>query len=118
VTDRAARARTAACLAWLALIAFVSFWPAGNSGISWAAAAIATIPLVLPFAWLLRGSRLAYGFAMLALAPVLALAVMELLANAAARTRAAMTLALILVAFASLIAALRAMPATRARKES
>lgn len=111
-------ARRLACIVWLLLAASVAYWPAGRSGIGWTSAAIALVPLLLPLAGLARGSRRAYGFAALMLAPALTLGITELVANASARGRATVTLALILAAFASLIAALRSAPASHARKES
>jgi len=103
--DRAARTRLAALLAWSALLAAVACWPA--AGISAALAAIAGLPLLLPVPGLVRGRPRALRFAPLAEAPALALAITEVLANPGARVAAAITLALVLAAFAAVIAALR-----------
>jgi uncharacterized membrane protein len=118
MSDRPSRARQLALAAWLLLAACVALWPMGDSGIGWGTTALAGIPLLLPLAGIARGTPRAYRYATLVLTPVFVLAVTELLANAAARGRAAATLALILLAFATLIAALRSAPASRARKES
>jgi uncharacterized membrane protein len=118
MSGRPAWARWLALAAWLLLAASVALWPAGDSGIAWWTTALAGIPLLLPLAGIARGTPRAYRFATLMLTPVFVLAVMELLANAAARGRATATLTLILLAFAALIAALRSAPASRVRKES
>ncbi len=73
-------------------------------------AAIAFLPLLLPIAGLLRGSPRAYRLASLTLAPVLALALTEVLVNPPSRPWTGATLALILLAFAGLVAALRTTP--------
>jgi uncharacterized membrane protein len=117
VNRRGRAARRLAGIVWLLLAASVAYWPAGRSGIGWTTAAIALVPLLLPLAGIARGSRRAYGLAALMLAPALALALTELVANESARTRATATLALVFLAFASLIAALRSAPASPARKE-
>ena len=69
--------------------------------------ALALLPLLPPIAGILRGRRRTLAWAPLALAPALALAVTEILVNAAARNRATVSLALILLAFASVLGALR-----------
>jgi uncharacterized membrane protein len=118
MSERLSPAQRLALAAWLLLAACVALWPAGETGIAWWTTALAGIPLLLPLVGIARGSPRTYRFATLVLTPVFVLTVMELLANAAARGRAAATLALILLAFATLIAALRSAPASRARKES
>jgi uncharacterized membrane protein len=117
MSDRPSRTRRLALTAWLLLVVCVASWPAGDSGIAWWTTALAGIPLLLPLAGIVRGTARAYRYATLMLTPVFALTVMELLANAAARGRATATLALILLAFAALIAALRSEQASRARTE-
>lgn len=117
MSRRVRAARRLALIAWLALAASVAAWPAGGSGIGWPTAALALAPLLFPLAGIARGSRRAYGLGALMLAPALALAVTELVANERAQSRAILTLALILVAFAALIAALRTAPANPARRE-
>ncbi len=107
------RARTAnqvAVGAWLALLLSVLFWPLGHFGAGWVVSAIAFLPLLLPLQGLARGIRRTQSWAPLTLAPVLAMALTEVLVNPAARFRIALTLALILAAFATIIAALRATP--------
>lgn len=118
MSDRPSWTRRLALAAWLLLAACVALWPVGDSGIGWWTTALAGIPLLLPLGGIARGVPRAYRYGTLALTPAFVLAVMELLANSAARGRAAATLALILLAFATLIAALRSAPASRARKES
>jgi uncharacterized membrane protein len=107
---RAGVANRAAVGAWLALIVSVLCWPLGASAAGWITTAIAFLPLLLPLPGLARGARRTQSWAPLTLAPVLALALTELLVNPAARWRYAATLLLILVAFAALLAALRAAP--------
>ncbi|HEY7752592.1 MAG TPA: DUF2069 domain-containing protein [Steroidobacteraceae bacterium] len=102
---RAGRARLAALLAWSALLASIACWPA--AGVHPALAIIAGLPLLLPVPGLLRGVPRALRFAPLAEAPALAVAITEVLANPAARVAASITLALVLAAFAGIIAALR-----------
>jgi len=102
---RSGGARRAALLAWLALVASVASWPLAGTGV--ALAALAGLPLLLPVAGLARGTPRTLRWAPLTQAPALALALTEVLANPAARTVASLTLALLLLAFASVIAAQR-----------
>lgn len=102
---RSGRTRRAALLAWLALITSVACWPLGGSGAAFAA--LAGLPLLLPVAGLARGTPRTLRWAPLTQAPALALALTEVLANPAARIAASLTLALLLLAFAAVIAAQR-----------
>lgn len=103
---RAARAWRAALVAWLAQLASLACWPFAGTGP--ALAAMAGLPLLLPLPGLFRRSARTLRWAPLAQAPALALALTEVLANPAARTAATLTLALLLAAFAGVIAAQRA----------
>ena len=85
----------------------VTLWPAGAPAIGVAITVLAFLPLLLPLPGILKGSPRAYRWAMLGLTPVVALAVMEVVVNAGARARAATTLALVLIALAAMLAALR-----------
>ncbi|MGH8130263.1 MAG: DUF2069 domain-containing protein [Steroidobacteraceae bacterium] len=110
MTDRARITHRTAIACWFLLVASVACWPIGGSAIGWPTTAFAFLPLMLPIAGLLRGLRRTYGWAPLALAPVLALALTEVLIDDTARARAGLSLALIFLAFASVIAALRTAP--------
>jgi len=92
---------------WLALLISVACWPLGDAGIGWLTTALAFLPLLAPVSGMARGARRALRWAPLTLAPALALAITEILVNPAARTRASASLALILAAFAAVIATLR-----------
>jgi uncharacterized membrane protein len=109
--DRARAARIFAITAWLLLAASVVSWPfVDTAGIGPVTASIAFFPLLLPIAGLLRGSPRSYRLAALVLAPALALALTEVLVNPPSRPWSSTTLALILLAFAGLVAALRTAP--------
>jgi uncharacterized membrane protein len=111
MNERRVRAASQVVIAtWLALIVSVLCWPLGFSAIGWVTTAIAFLPLLLPLPGLARGTRRTHGWAPLTLAPVLALALTEVLVNPAQRLRIALTLALLLAAFAAILAALRAAP--------
>lgn len=111
MSDRARTARHLATGAWLLLAVSIASWPLiDTSGIGFATASIAFLPLLLPLAGIARGSRRAWRLAALTLAPALALAVTEYLVNVPSRPWTGTTLALILLAFASLVAALRSPP--------
>ncbi len=108
MSDRHARiARRATQFAWLALIVSIACWPFSAAGIGWLITALALLPLLMPVAGIARGSRRTFGWAPLALAPALALTLTEILVNAGARTPTTVSLVLIFVAFAALIASLR-----------
>jgi uncharacterized membrane protein len=94
--------------AWLALAVSIACWPLGESGIGWIATAVAGVPLLPAVPGIARGARRTLRWAPLAPAPALALSLTEILVNAAARTRATASLALAFIAFAALIATLRA----------
>jgi len=107
---RAASTRRVAVAAWLLLMLSVAVWAFEAAGIGHVFAAIAFLPLLLPLPGLLGNSGRALRAAPLALAPVLALAVTEILANPPARPWAGLSLALVFAAFAALVAAIRTMP--------
>jgi uncharacterized membrane protein len=110
ISARAARARRFAVAAWTLLLLSVAAWPFAGAGIGWLAAAIAGLPLLLPLPGLFGLSTRALRAATLALAPVLVVAVTELLANPPARPWAGTSLALVLAAFAASLAAIRVAP--------
>lgn len=93
--------------AWLLLMISVACWLLGPAGAGPVTTAIAFLPLLLPLPGLVRGLGQTLRWAPLTLAPVLALTLTELLVSTAFRTRMTVTLALILAAFAAIIAALR-----------
>ncbi len=107
---RTAGTRRVAVAAWLLLMLSVAAWTLDVAGIGFAFAAVAFLPLLLPLPGLLGNSSRALRAAPLALAPVLALALTEILANPPARPWASLSLALVLAAFAALIAAIRTSP--------
>ena len=109
--DRAAATRFAALAAWMMLGASIAFWPLPAVGIGAFAALLAGLPLLLPLPGLLHGRRRAFRAAPMALAPALAVSITEILVTPQARIAAAATLALAFVAFAAILAALRAAPA-------
>jgi uncharacterized membrane protein len=106
----AAWARGVAPLAWIALLASVAVWPLVPPATGPELTLIAGLPLLLPLPGILRGARTTLRWAPLTLAPALAIALMEIVASRGARFAAAWTLALILAAFAAVIAAQRAPP--------
>lgn len=107
---RAARASRFALGAWFALAACIAIWPFAGAGIGPVTATLAFLPLLLPLPGIIRGSRRAWSAAPMALAPALALAITETLVNPPARLLAGASLAFVLVAFAAVMAALRAAP--------
>lgn len=109
MSPRAASTRRVAVAAWLLLMLSVAAWAFEAAGIGHVFAAIAFLPLLLPLPGLLGNSGRALRAAPLALAPVLALAVTEILANPPARPWAGLSLALVFAAFAALVAAIRTM---------
>lgn len=110
MNTRAARTQRFALTIWILLAACVATWPFADSGIGWITAALAFLPLLLPLPGMLRSSRKALRAAPMALAPALALALTESLANPPARAIAGSSLALVLIAFAAIVAALRTAP--------
>jgi uncharacterized membrane protein len=110
MSDRARTARGLAISAWVLLAASIAAWPLAGAGIGLVSTAIAFLPLLLPLPGLLGGSRRALGAAPMALAPALALAITEILANPSSRPIAVASLALAFAAFAGIVAALRAAP--------
>lgn len=107
--DAHATGRTALAV-WLALLVSIACWPLGDAGIGEITTVIALLPLLAPIRGMTRGRRRTFGWAPLTLAPALAMALTEVMVNEAARMRAAVSLALILMAFAVVIATLRATP--------
>lgn len=107
---RAASTHRVAVAAWLLLMLSVAAWVFAAAAISHIVAAIAFLPLLLPLPGLLGNSSRALRAAPLALAPVLALAVTEILANPPARPWAGLSLAFVFAAFAAIIAAIRTSP--------
>ena len=110
MSPRARTARGLAIAAWLLLAASVAAWPFVGAGIGRFATLIAFLPLLLPLAGIARGTRRSLRIAPMTLAPALALAVTEVLVNPAARPWAGATLALAFLAFAGILATLRAAP--------
>lgn len=111
MNDRPARnLRHVALAVWLALLVSVACWPLGDGGIGPLTTALAFLPLLAPLPGMARGLRHTLRWAPLTLAPPLALALTEILVNPAARTRASVSLALLLAAFAAVIATLRRSP--------
>ena len=106
----AARVRHLAIAVWLLLVLSVAAWPFVGARIGPVTTAIALLPLLLPLPGLLGGAQRALQGAPLALAPLLALAVTEYLANPPARHWAGLSLALAFAAFAAIVAALRVAP--------
>jgi uncharacterized membrane protein len=99
-----------ALAAWIALSLSVACWPLGPGAIGPLATAFALLPLLAPLRGMARGRRRTLRWAPLTMAPALTIALTEVVVNEAARIRAAATLALILAAFAAVIAALRRPP--------
>jgi uncharacterized membrane protein len=93
---------------WTMLLVSIAAWPIAGGGIGAATTAIALLPLLLPLPGLIRGRRRTLQWSSLTLAPALAMALTEILVNISVRMPAIVTLALILVAFATIIATLRA----------
>jgi uncharacterized membrane protein len=108
MSEPARIARGAAVAAWLALAGSVALWPV--PGIGAFTTLLAGLPLLLPLPGLLHGARRTLRAAPMALAPALTLALTEFLVNPPARPFAGATLALVLAAFAGLLAALRTLP--------
>ena len=107
---RARNARVFALAAWILLALSVAAWPFTGAGIGAISSAVAFLPLLLPLRGIARGSVRALRASPMALAPALALAITETLANPAARLPAGATLALVLLAFAGVVAAIRSAP--------
>jgi uncharacterized membrane protein len=97
---------------WMLLVASIAAWPFAAAGIGLTTTALALLPLFPPLPGLIDGRRRTLQWSPLTLAPALAFALTEILVNAPARMPAILTLALILVAFATIIAALRVSPRT------
>jgi uncharacterized membrane protein len=110
MSDRAVRARRLALAAWAALAASVAAWPFARAGIGPVTTAIAFIPLLFPLPGIAGGRVKTQRAAPMALAPALALALAEVVVNADARLVAGLSVALVVLAFAALLAALRTAP--------
>ncbi len=110
MNDRAGNLHRAAVAAWLLLAASVACWPFTGAGIGWMSSSLAFAALLLPLPGILRASNRALRAAPMAIAPALVFAITEVIANPPARPWAAATLGLALLAFAAVLAVLRAMP--------
>ena len=110
VSEREVRVRRLASGVWVLLLASIAAWPFTAAGIGPITTVIALLPLLLPLPGLIRGRRRTLQWSALTLSPALALALTEILVNAPARTPATLTLAMILTAFAAVVAALRIIP--------
>ena len=110
MSSLASRTRRIALTTWVLLAASVAGWPFAGAGISRVAAAVAFVPLLVPLPGIAHSSLRALRAAPMALAPALALAITEILVNAAARPLAGATLALAFAAFAAVVAAIRVAP--------
>jgi uncharacterized membrane protein len=108
----AATARRIALAAWLLLAACVLAWPFTGARIGPIATAIAFLPLLLPLHGLIAGSPATIRTAPMAVAPALAWAITEALVNAGARVHMAVTLALLVAAFAAMLPVIRGTPRT------
>ena len=110
MSARADLAARFAVAAWILLAACVAAWPFAGLGIGRVTTAIAFLPLLLPLPGIVRRSTRALRAAPMALAPALALAITETLVNPTARGLTGASLALVLLAFAAVVARLRATP--------
>jgi len=108
--ERVRRARLALFASWTLLIASIAAWPFVDAGVGLIGTAFALAPLLLPIPGLARGIHRTLRWSPLTLAPALMLALTELLANAPARVPMMLSLALILAAFAAVVATLRVSP--------
>ena len=108
--DRGRLARRVALGLWLALLLSIVAWMRMESAPGPGPFLVSLLPLCAPLPGLVRGSRNTLRWASLTLAPVLAVALTEFLVNPAFRPAAGITLALLPVAFAALVAALRTTP--------
>ena len=91
---------------WIALVLSLPAWM--MAGYPWPVCVLAALPLLAPLSGLLRGRRHTYAWATLFAIPYLAFALMELLANPAARWVAAASLLLVFGWFCTMILFLRA----------
>jgi uncharacterized membrane protein len=108
-----ARARRSTLAVWLGLLALLVAWHAagGAAGLGTAILAAVALPLLLPLPGLWRGRRRTFRWAPLTLAPALAWALTEILANPPARGFAVGSALLAFLALAAVVATLRSMPA-------
>jgi uncharacterized membrane protein len=110
MNDRARPVLWLVIVAWVLLGASIATWP--GAGIGRLTTVFAFVPLLLPLNGIVRGSVKWLRAAPMALAPALALAITEILVNPPARPVAGATLALVFLAFAAIVAALRSRPST------
>jgi uncharacterized membrane protein len=110
-----ARARRATLAVWTMLIAVLSAWHlAAPSRLAAAMLLLVTVvPLLVPLPALWRTQRSTYRWAPLTLAPGLAWALTELVANPGARGFAVLAALLAFLALSGVVATLRAMPRSR-----
>ena len=110
-----ARARRATLAVWTMLLAVLTAWHlSAPSGLAAAMLLLVTVvPLLVPLPALWRTQRSAYRWAPLTLAPGLAWALTELVANPGARGFAVLAALLAFLALAGVVATLRAMPRGR-----
>src|ERR1700737_3739685 len=101
-----ATARSLTIWFWIALVLSLPAWM--MAGYPWPICTLAALPLLAPLSVLLRAPRHTYAWAPLFAIPYLAFALMELLANPAARWVAAMSLLLVFGWFCTMILFLRA----------
>jgi uncharacterized membrane protein len=105
----APRLRLGVCAVVALLIALVVRWiVVGPSTPRVIVGAVLALPLALGIPFLYAGSRRSYAWMTLALAPALVLGLTEAVANPAMRGWAALVLFAVIVAFALLVAYLRA----------
>ena len=101
--------RLGACAATVLLFGLVSWWTLlAPSPPRILAGAILALPLAIGLPFLYAGKRRSYAWMTLGLTPSLVLALTEVVANSAMRTWAALVLFDVMVAFALLVAYLRA----------
>lgn len=102
--------RTWALFAWGLLMAGLAWSRLANGANTVALVTLALLlaPLLWPLPGLWSGRRRTYAWATLCLTPALVYALMETVANPAARTAAAFVLFAVLLAFIALVAHLRA----------
>ena len=110
INERMARTRRLTICVWTLLVVSIVVWPVTGRGIGLPVTTIALLPLLLPLPGLVRWRRRTLQWSPLTLAPALALTLTEILVDVPARGSVILTLALILSAFAAVIAALRITP--------
>jgi len=113
--DRFGPARAATLAIWALLVATLMAWHVSSHAVPAATglSLLTVVPLLFALPGLWRGQRPTYRWAALTLAPALAWALTEMLANAAERAVATATALLAFLALSALVAALRVMPPGR-----